>query len=182
MRHFAFLCLLAVIAALPQSQAAPVPKRTNAKPAVIDAGTEKNIAGVLENVVWGARVGVRENDKVANMDIVRRQKDWEAWLKKNLRVERVKGKNLVCVSFQDGNGKEQAAIINVVVDYYLKNDVGSSREHLSKGLKSLKDRVESQRRRGKLSPEEAAEAEKAIKKHEEYIQTLPVLVEHAKVP
>ena len=182
MRPFTFLSPLAIVAALSYSQAAPVPKRTNAKPAVIDAGTERNIAGVLENVVSGARVGVRENKEVAGLAIVRRQEDWEAWLKKNLRVERIKGTNLVHVSFQDGNAKEQAAIINVVVDYYLKNDVSSWRNHLTCELKSIKDRVETRRQAGKLTPEDAAKTEKAIKKREEYIRTLPALVEHSKAP
>lgn len=182
MRYITFVCLLAILAFLPQSQAAPVPKPTKAKPAVINAGTEKNIAGVLENIVWDARLAVRHNKDVADLPIVRQQKDWEVWLKKNLRVERVNDTNLVRVSFQDGKSKEQTAIINVVVDYYLKNDVGSRRESLKRTLQRVKDRVESKRRAGKLTPEQAAKAEEGIKKREERIRTLPALVAHTKAP
>jgi uncharacterized protein involved in exopolysaccharide biosynthesis len=180
MRRITFFCLLVIIVALPYSQAAPAPKRTNAKPAVINAGTEKNIRGVLENIVSGARIGVRENEKVANLNIVRRQKDWESWLKKNLRVERVEGGNLVRVSFQDGNSKEQAAIINVVVDYYLKNDVGETRDSLTRSLKRARENVEGMRRAGKITADRAAKAETVFKKREDYIQALPALVETAK--
>lgn len=182
MRHFTFFCLLSIVSALSQSQAAPVPKCTIAKPAVIDAGTEKNIDGVGWYLVNFARVAVRENEKIAGLPIIRRQKDWEAWLKKNLRVERVKDTNLVRVSFQDGNAKQQAAIINVVVDYYLKNDIDSSHGHAEKAIKSVKDGVSHLRKTGRLTPEYAAKAEKAINKHEEYIRTLPALVEHAIAP
>ncbi|SRR5579875_2591129 len=124
MRGFTFLCLLALVAVLPQSQAAPAPKNVKA---VIDAGTEKNIAWVLESVMAYAPAAIRANEKVANLDIVRRQKDLEAWLKKNLRVERIKGKNLIHVSFRGGNLREQVAIINAVVDYYLNNDLRERR-------------------------------------------------------
>ncbi|HZV07191.1 MAG TPA: hypothetical protein VE999_19065 [Gemmataceae bacterium] len=182
MRRFTFLCLLAIISVLSRVQAAPAPKRTNAKPAVINVGTEKNIAGILENVVSGARVGVRENEKVANMDIVRRQKDWESWLKKNLRVERVKDTNLVHVSFQDGNAKEQAAIINVVVDYYIKTDVGRRRETFTKSLQTARAQLEALRTRKRVTPDQISRAEERIKTREEQIRMLPALVEHAKAP
>lgn len=182
MRPITFLGLLAITAALPRSQAAPVPKRTNAKPAVIDAGTEKNIEGAIWYLVNWARVAVRENEKVANLDIVRRQKDWEAWLKKNLCAERVKGKNLIHVSFQDGNAKEQAAIINVVVDYYLKNEVGRTRDSEKKRLETLRSRFAARHRAGRITAEQAAKAEESFKEREESIRTLPALVEHAKTP
>jgi uncharacterized protein involved in exopolysaccharide biosynthesis len=182
MRRFTCFCAFLLFIAPTGIQAAPAPKPTNAKPAVINAGTEKNIAGVLENVVWGARIAVRENKDVADLPIVRRQKDWESWLKKNLRVERAKDTNLVRVSFQDGNAKEQAAIINVVVDHYLKNDIGSRRASLQKTLERMKGVIEGRRRAGKLTPEQAAKADKDFKKREEYIKTLPALVEPAKTP
>jgi uncharacterized protein involved in exopolysaccharide biosynthesis len=181
MRCFTFVCLLTIVAALPYSQAAPAPKRTDAKPAVINAGTQKNIVWILENVVSDARIAVRENKEVADLPIVRRQKkDWEAWLNKNLRVERVERTNLVRVRFQDGNREEQVAIINAVVDYYLKNDIGSRRASLTALVKGSRQDLAELVARGKLTVEEVAKAEAGIKKREEYIRTLPALVEHAK--
>ena len=61
MCRISFFCLLATLATLPHFQAAPAPKRTNAKPAIINAGTEKNIAGVSWYLVNFVRVAVREN-------------------------------------------------------------------------------------------------------------------------
>jgi hypothetical protein len=180
MRRFTFLCLLAFVIALSYSQAAPVPKRTDATPAVLDAGTENHVAWVLADVVSGARIGVRENEKVANLPLVRRQKNWEEWLKKNLSLERVRGTNQVRVYFQDGSPEERAAIINVVVDHYLKNDVGSRRDKMTSLIKKTRAKLDGPNHRGKITKEVAAKMEAAIKKHEEYIQSLPVLVEHAK--
>jgi hypothetical protein len=180
MRCFTCLFLLLLASTLGRVQAAPVPERKDAKPAVIDAGAEAGIAGVLEGVVWGARVGVRENEKVAGLELIRRQKDWESWLKKNLRLERVKDTNLVRVSFQDGSPEEQATIVNVVVDYYLKHDVASTRDSLTQSLKGTRDRYAALRRAGKVTEEELAKVEARLKKREEYIRTLPALVEHAK--
>ncbi len=182
MRRFSFFCLLAIISLLSHIQAAPVPKPTNAKPAIINAGIDKNIEGIREYLVNWARVAVRENEKVANMDIVRRKNDWESWLKKNMRVERVKGTNIVHVSFADGNAKEQAAIINVVVDYYVKNEVGSWRDTLTKSLQRARGRLEALRSRKRVTPEQISRAEEEIKQREEQIQMLPALVEHAKAP
>lgn len=189
MRHFAFLWLLTVVSAPPHSQAAPVPKRTNAKPAVIDAGTELHARSVQERVVSLAHIAILDDKKVAEFAIVRRHlrdpkdtRELIAWLEKNFRIVRVKGKNLIRVSFQDGNAKEQAAIINLVVDHYLKTVIGSRRDHAMRAIKSIKDANDALRRRGKLTPEEAAEAEKAIEKREEDIRALPALVEHAQVP
>jgi hypothetical protein len=179
MRCLTCLCLLLFAATLARIQAAPVPERKDAKPAVIDAGCEKHVAWVLEDVVSGARVGVRENDKVANLELIRRQKDWELWLKKNLVLERVKGTNLVRVSFRDGNRDEQAAIVNVVVDYYLKNDVASRRDFQKKAITMTEQVLDHLRRNGKLTEKEWAEAKEKNKQREEYIRTLPALVEHA---
>ncbi|MHB1423769.1 MAG: hypothetical protein ACYC3I_11355 [Gemmataceae bacterium] len=183
MHRFTFLCMAAIIAVLPYSQAAPRPKRTNAKPAVIDARTEKNIAGVLWNIVWDARVAVREDEKVSKMDIVRKQKDWEAWLKKNLRVERVKETNLVHVSFQDGNAKEQAAIINIVVDYFLKNDIDPKRNFEETALRTALNGIAAEFRMGHITAEEKAKREEGWREGcEKTIRELPKLIEHAKVP
>lgn len=182
MRRVIFLCLSVLIAALPNMQGAPAPKRTNAKPAVINAGAEKHITWVLDILEIHAPTAVRQNEKVANMDIVRRQKDLEVWLKKNLRVASVKGKNLVHVSFQDGNPKEQATIINVVVDFYLNNDLRERRNFEKQMLKLDRAILDARRRAGRLAPQAEAEAEKNFKKREEYIRALPTLVEHAKAP
>lgn len=182
MRGFTFLCLLAVVAVLPYTQAAPVPKSTMVKPAVIDARTENNVAWVLEGVAICSGGGLSEDKKVAELDIVRGQKDREAWLRKNIRVERVKNTNLVRVSFQDGNAKEQAAIVNAVVDYYLNRDVRERRNQEKQSLERSKARLDKWRRNGKLTPEEAAKWEEELKKDEEYIRTFPALVEHAKAP
>lgn len=189
MRSFAILCLIAIVAALPQSQAAPVPKRTSARPAVIKAGNQQHIQWVQERLVSYAHIAILQDKKVADLAIVRRHlqdpkdtKELIAWLEKNFRIERVKGKNLVRVSFQEGNAKEQGAIINAVVDYFLKNNVGSTRDHLTKVLRTMKASVEAERRAGNLTAEEAAKAEESFKKREEYIETLPALVEAAKVP
>ena len=188
MRSFAILCLIAIVTALPQGQAAPVPKRTNAKPAVINAGTEQHSRSVQERVVSLAHIAILEDKKVAELAIVRRHlhdlkdtRELISWLEKNFRIERVKGKNLIRVSFLDGNAKEQASIINVVVDHYLKTVIGSRRDHAMRAIKSIKDANDALRRRGRLTQEEAAEAEKAIEKREEDIRALPALVEHAQV-
>lgn len=175
-------CLFALIAALPPMQAAPAPKRTNARAAVINAGTEKNIEAVSWYLVNFARIAVRENENVAKMDIIRRQKDWESWLKKNLRFERVKDTNLVRVSFQDGNAKEQTAIINVVVDYYIKNDVVPRRDLLKKTVEDYRRRLVDPKIRRRYTAQRLAKAEEDLKEREENIQKLPALVEHAEVP
>lgn len=181
MRRFTCVCLLLFIAPSAQVTSAPVPESKDAKPAIINAGSEANIAGVLENIVWGARVGVRENKKVSELPIIKGQKDWEAWLKKNLRVERVADTKLVRVSFRDGSREDQAAIINVVVDYYLINDIGRRRATLKSDLEQSRVIVAQLAARGKFTAKEVAEAEKSIKKAEERIRALPSLVEHAKV-
>jgi hypothetical protein len=182
MRSFTCFCLLLFATTSIRVQAAPAPKHKDATPAVIDAGCEDHIAGVMESVVIWARVGVRENKKVAGLAIVCRQKDWEAWLKKNLRFERIEGTNRVRVSFRDGNREEQAAIINAVVDYYLTKDVGSRRDSMTVGLKKLRDSFNASRRNrpGKTTAKQVAEAEESFKKKEERIRRLPTLVEHAK--
>jgi uncharacterized protein involved in exopolysaccharide biosynthesis len=182
MRCFSFVCLVALVAVLPDIQAAPVPKPTDAKPAVINAGTENNVAWVLQRVVDHALIGVHENKKVADLPIVRRQKDLDAWLKKNLRVERIPRTNHVRVRFREGKPEEQSAIINAAVDYYLKKIIGERRDTLTADLQKEKARHADPRIRRKLkvSPEQVATAEKRLKEREEYIRNLPALVEHAK--
>lgn len=176
------ICLLAILVALTSSHAAPAPKRTNAKSAVIDAGNDKNVAGVLASLVHGAPLVIRENKEVSDLVAIRHQYDWGAWVKKNIRVERVKGTSLVRVSFLDGTAKEQAVIINAVVEHYLKTDVGGKRNSLTLLLELLKDELAAKRQGGVLTPEEEAKAVQKIKKCEERIQALPSLVERAKAP
>lgn len=180
MRCLTCLFVLLSAVALSRVEAAPVPEHKDAKPAVIDAGTEKNIAGVLEGVVWGARVGVRENEKVAGLALIRGQKDWQGWLKKNLHLERVERTTLIRISFKDGNREEQAAIINVVVDYYLKHDVDDTRASLKRAVELIRSCLLSDRRRGKITEEQFAKGMEDLKKREERIRRLPALVEPAK--
>ncbi len=189
MCRFIFLFPLAIIAVLPHLQAAPAPKRTNAKPAVIKAGTETNIKCVQERVITCAHIAILRDSKVADLAIVRSHvsdpkdtRELIAWLEKNFRVERVKGKNLVLVSFQDGNAKEQAAIINVVVDDFLKNYVGSDRAALKKGLEISRRLLADPNSRRHLTAQELAKAKETLKEREEDLQKLPALVEHAKAP
>jgi hypothetical protein len=179
MRCFTCLCIL-LATLLSIVQAAPVPERKDAKPAVIDAGTEDNIPGLMESIVWGARVGVRENEKVAGLGIIRQQKDWQGWLKKNLHLERVERTTLIRVSFKDGSREEQAAIINVVVDYYLKHDVDDTRASLKRAVELIRSCLRSDRRMGKITEEQFAKGMEDLKKREERIRRLPALVEHAK--
>lgn len=189
MRRFTLLCLLAVFAVLPCMQAAPAPKRTNAKPAVIKAGTETNIQWVRERVITCAHIAIHADKNVSELAIVRSRvsdpndaKELVSWLEKNFRIERVKGKNLVCVSFQDGNAKEQAAIINLVVDDFLKKQVGSRRDTLTRSLERSRQRLADPIFRGRNTVQKLTEMEEGLKKSEEQIQALPALVEHAKVP
>lgn len=190
MRRFTFLCLLAISATLPYMEAAPAPKRTNARPAVIKAGTETYIQWVRERVISCAHIAILRDPKVAELAIVRSHvsdpketRELIAWLERNFRVERVKGKNHVQIGFQDGDAKEQAAIINVVVDDFLKNQVGSRRETEKKWLERSRALLAAPITRRQHTAEELAKAEEdLLKKSEEYLQTLPALVEHAKVP
>ena len=180
MRSFTCFCLLLFATTSIRVQAAPAPKHKDATPAIIDAGCEKNIAWILERFVSCGRIGVHQNEKVAGLDIIRRQKDLESWLKKNLRLERVKGSNHVQISFHDGSPREQAAIINAVVDFYLGNDVKSRRDSSMRTVKILRDTLDNPRRHGKMTAEQLAEMEKSINKREEYIRTLPTLLKYAK--
>ena len=180
MRRITFLSLLAVIAALPHIEAAPVPKRTNPKPAVINAGSEDNIASVSDSIRTYAGIALRLNKKVSDLPIVCRHKAGEAWLQKNLRVERIARGSLVRIRFLDGTPAEQAAIINVVVDYVLKEDFGARRETEQDTVKRCRIAIKKLRSRGLITAEEAAKAEEKLKKREEYIRKLPALVEHAK--
>jgi hypothetical protein len=180
MPRFACISLFLLAAALSRVQATPAREAKPAKPAIIDAGREQNIAGVLDVIVMDARVAVRENKDVAELPIIRRQKDWEAWLKKNLCVERIPETNHVRVSFRDGNADEQAAIINVVVNYYLDTDVARRREFHLKAIKSSKAALEDKVRIGLITAEQKAKAEEKLKKYEEdNLRTLPALIESA---
>lgn len=178
MRHVLFLSLLTVVIALPYSEAAPAPKRTEAKPAVIDVGNEKNIAWVSDGVVSGAWGAVRQNKDVAALPIVRQQKDRDSWLKKKLRFEKVEGSTRVRISLRDGKLEEQAAIINAAVDDFLKREVARRRASVERSLRSHKGRADRLRRSGKA--DEAAEWENRAKRDEKELRTLPALVEQAK--
>jgi hypothetical protein len=175
-------CILLVLAALlSRAQATPAPEPKRANPAILDAGREQNIAGLVEFVVAFARVAVREDEEVAGWDLIRRQKDWEAWLKKNLCVERIPETNHVRVSFRDGNATEQAIIVNLVVNYYLRIYVASRRDFTMDGIKQVKLILADLCRRGRITAEERAKREEAfLKREEEYLRTLPKLLEPAK--
>lgn len=189
-RRFCFSLILIAVASVPLLSA-PVPAKKNAKPAVISAGTEVWIRDIEESIPLMARYAILHNQQTHKMAIIRKyitdwktlpKKEWDAcdkWLKKSLHFERVKGKNLVRISFQDGNADEQAAIINVVVDYYLKA-IGERRESLTKNLKTIKNGLENARRNLRITETRLAKADKDMKDHEEYIRNLPKLVEHAK--
>ncbi|SRR5579883_1577294 len=187
MHRFLFVCLLAILAALPHLLAAPVPKRTNAKPAVINAVTEQHVQWVQLRLTSFAHIAVLRDQKVVELAIVRRYlrdpkdtKELIAWLEKNFHIEKVKDKNLLRISFLDGNAKEQAAIINVVVDYFLKNDVEPRKD--LKRVEMTRRRLADPDYRRKRTAEQLGKMEEGIKQREEYIRTLPALVEHAKAP
>lgn len=189
MHRLTFVCLLAILAALPHVNAAPAPKRTNATPAVINAVTEQNRQGVQQRLVSRAHIAILQDKKAAELAIVRSHvrdpkdtKELIAWLEKNFRVERVKDTNRLRVSFEDGNAKEQAAIINVVVDDYLKTHVAPMRELFKKSAETLRQRLADPNARRRYTAEKLAKMEEGIKMNEERIQTLPALVEHAKAP
>lgn len=189
MHRFTFVCLIAILAALPHMQAAPAPKRTNATPAVIKAGTETNIQWIQERVISCAHIAIHKDKIICELAIVRSRvhdpnnaKELVSWLEKNFRVERVKDKNLVSVSFQDGNAKEQAAIINLVVDDFLKKQVEPRRDLLTKTVENSRRLLTEPKIRRRYTAEKLAKAEEALKKREEEIQKLPALVEHAKAP
>lgn len=176
----ACLCLSLAPATAPTGvQAAPLPRPKYADPAVINAGCEKNIASVLVEVTR-EQLCVFASAKVVGLDVVRRQKDREAWLRKNLRVERVEGTNRVQVGFRNGSLGEQAAIINAAVDYSLtKGYLGRRRERLmrdAKGIKEVLDRLHHL----EGATDRVAHIEADLKKVEEIIEKLPRLVEHAK--
>lgn len=185
MRHLLCVSLLtAITIVLPNSKAAPAPKRTDAKPAVIDAGTEKNIAGVLDNLAAGSGAQLRalfHKKKLIKLEIVRQQKDPRAWLGKNLRVERAEGKNLIRVSIPVGTPTEQAMIVNAVVDEYLE-EVGRRRASLREFIQSSRQLIQGAVGVGKMTQKEAAEGEETLKKREEYVRSLPSLRERAKAP
>ena len=180
MRSFLVLCLVTFIAALPDSQAAPAPKRTDAKPAVINAGTEQSVRWLQERLVSCAHIAIDQDKKVAELAIVRQQKDLVPWLEKNFRIERIPDTKNIRVSFRDGNREEQAAIINLVVDDFLQTQVGSRRDSQTAGNKRATERLDEMLRRGMITAKERAKAEVKSKKDEEYVRKLPVLVEHAK--
>lgn len=192
MRHPSCLAVL-VIAAVPiMLFSAPVPLRKNAKPAVLSAGSEIWIRDIKETIPLTARYAIVHDEKAHKIAILRKhltawksapQKEWDAfdkWLKKNFLVERVKGKNLVRISFKDGNRDEQAAIINVVVDYYLKKDIEDRRNELNRLIRLTRGLKERNRRDPRKTKEDLADSDKEIKKLEDRIGDLPKLVERAK--
>lgn len=172
-----FICVsLLLIAAVPMPLfSAPVPKRKTAKPAIIDAGKEASVDDIECRIPILARYAIRDDKKVSKMAIIRKhithfkplqKEEWDAfdkWLKKNLRIERVKDKNLVHISFRDGNAEEQAAIINASVDFYLKEEIDSRRKSIVELFKKTGDG-----------------GQESLKKQKELLQKLPKLVEHAK--
>ncbi len=194
MRHLSRLYLLLIVVPPICVQGAPAPKRQDAKPAIIDAGNEGNIVGVLANLSAGRSAQHRapiHEEKVAKLAIVCQEKDALGWLGKNLRVERIEGTNLVRISLRVGSPGEQATIVNAVVDQYLE-EVGRTRDSLTRSLEMVRIRREDILARwAKLTakgrpptPEQLADMEKGkakLKKDEEYIRVLPALVEHAKV-
>lgn len=192
MRHLGCLAVL-VISALPLLLwSAPVPERKNAKPAVISASTELWIRDMEERIPILARYAFVDDKKAQEMAIIRKhltvwksppKKEWDAfdkWLKKNIRIERVKGKKLVRVGYQEGNAEEQSTIINVVVDFYLKDQVGRKRDALRREIKLLRDLKERNRRDPTKTEKDLAETDKHIKKREKDIRDLPKIVERAK--
>lgn len=187
MCRFSCLCTFMFAIAPASIQAAPAPKRTNAKPAVINAGTDQHVKWVLQRLVSCAHIAILRDKKVAELAIVRRHlhdpkdtKELISWLEKNFRVECMPKTKLIHVSFRDGTPGEQAAIINLVINDFLKNQVGSQRDSLQRALERMKSAIEGRRRAGKYTLEQATKAEEDFKKREEYIKTLPALVEPAK--
>ena len=123
------------------------------------------------------------------MAIVRRHvkdpkdaKELISWLEKNFQIERRPDTKLIYVRFRDGKPEEQAAIINIVVDDFLKNHVDNRRDSLTRLMNMDRAALDARRRNGKVTAEQAAKVRESFKKREEYIKTLPALVEHAKAP
>ena len=91
-----------------------------------------------------AHIAILRDKKVSELAIVRRHmkdpkdaKELIAWLEKNFRIECMPNTKLIRVNFRDGTPEEQAAIINLVVNDFLKNQVGSTRDSLTQTIKSL---------------------------------------------
>jgi hypothetical protein len=190
MCRFIFLGLLLSATTPNYLWAAPVPERKGAKPAVINAGTQQNLEWVQQRLVSYAHIAILQEKKVAELAIVRRHisdpkdtKELVSWLEKNFRFARVPDTKLLRVSFRDGTPEEQAAIINLVVEDFLKRQVGDRRDSMTQRIKSIRKWLADPdpRARRELTQEKLAEAEKLLDKHEEYIRTLPALVERAKV-
>lgn len=185
MRHFTCLCAFLVVLAPAGVLSAPAPKR---KPtAVIDARTELHVKWVQERLVSCAHIAIVRDKKIAELPIVRRHmhdpkdaKELVTWLEKNFRIECIRNTKIIHVSFRDGTPEEQAAIINLVVNDFLQKQVGSRRDFQEGAIKDTKNLMDNNRRAGKVTKEQATEADKSIKKREEYIRTLPALIEPAK--
>jgi hypothetical protein len=69
-----------------------------------------------------------------------------------------------------------------VVNYFLKKRVGSVRASVMRDRERHRPAVKELGARGKLTAAQVAKAEEGFRKDEEYIRTLPALIEHAKAP
>jgi hypothetical protein len=187
MRRFISVGLLLSVFVPVYLQAAPVPEGKKAKPAVINAGTERNVQWVQERLVSCAHIAILRDKKVAELAIVRRHisdpkdtKELVSWLEKNFRFQRVPDTKLLRISFRDGTPEEQAAIINLVVEDFLKRQVGDRRDSMTRSIQSLRKDLADPRIRDPLKEPGLDKVQESLNKQEEYIRTLPALVEKAK--
>jgi polysaccharide biosynthesis transport protein len=75
---------------------------------------------------------------IGELAIVKSQKDPAAWLDKNLKVSSIPKTEIVEVGLTSGNAKENAMLVNAVVDAYFSEVVDAARKRIDDRISDLK--------------------------------------------
>jgi hypothetical protein len=113
-----------------------------------------------------------------------------AWLAKNLKVENLDGTGVLRIYLAVGSRREQALLVNAIVDAHIRLEVHPKKEHLEKTIEMIqKDLKTETKLLATAKGENKKRIEQAIiqikdnlKRSEEEIRTLPRLLELADEP
>jgi hypothetical protein len=78
---------------------------------------------------------------VAELDVIKKQKDPVSWLEKNLHVDNPHQGAILRVGLSGGKPKELAVLVNAVADAYLKEVVNRDRSQVVERLNKLKEMI-----------------------------------------
>jgi capsular polysaccharide biosynthesis protein len=183
-RRFTILSLLTALIVAISLESAPAPPQMYPEVyALVYVGKVSYEGGNNVRTAWVGMVITRGMDKICNdpevqkLAVVKKHGELEKWMRSKIRVQRLENTFVIRIWFAEGTPEEQAVIVNAIMRM-CQTKIDEVRQRETAALKQSKLQIKNDKKKGTVN----ARDEKTIKRREEELRALPIILEWAAVP